>query len=337
MLCLDNINDIIKKLSRKDLYTLSNVSIFYYKLINFKQLIIDTIHIRLKFLLKEHYEPFLKIMKHNGAFISGSFIIQCILNEYWDSDIDVFCPSIGNVNRIHKFDDESDESDESEENDRKKYTFNEIEDYLFNEMEYDGSSECILYRWDTNDIKTHPQIRNVRTYTKENKCDIQIISINLSKNISDCYSFIENRFDFDICKNIYDGDLIIKNIENILNKTTNFNATTSLTDSIGRYHKYVLRGFNFENKTTIKYTDLVNSDQYLTRVYSYNINEVHESIKNFILVEDVSQSTKMGKYIFKCENCIITFCDSFSNSICRHSHFHNYHKNMKLTHDIIIH
>ena len=48
----------------------------------------------------DHYDVFVKIMIDNGAFISGSFIIQCILNEDWSvlnekTDIDIYVPFEG--------------------------------------------------------------------------------------------------------------------------------------------------------------------------------------------------------------------------------------------------
>ena len=46
-LCLDNIKDILRHLSRKDLYYLSLTSTFYHQLIQFNKIIIDTIKVRL--------------------------------------------------------------------------------------------------------------------------------------------------------------------------------------------------------------------------------------------------------------------------------------------------
>lgn len=74
-LSLDNIIEIIHRLGRKELYHLSQTSTFYHNLIKFDKVIINTIHCRLRDILKEYYEPFLKLMIINNAFISGSFLI----------------------------------------------------------------------------------------------------------------------------------------------------------------------------------------------------------------------------------------------------------------------
>ena len=56
-----------------------------------KKHIIYNIHKRLKYLLGNKYEKFMYYMKKSNASLSGSFVLQCILNEYWDdSDIDIY-------------------------------------------------------------------------------------------------------------------------------------------------------------------------------------------------------------------------------------------------------
>ena len=56
-----------------------------------KQRTIHNIHKRLKYLLEDKYEKFIYYLKKSNASISGSFILQCMLDEYWDnSDIDIY-------------------------------------------------------------------------------------------------------------------------------------------------------------------------------------------------------------------------------------------------------
>lgn len=52
---------------------------------------------RLKNIFGQNYNEFVKIMIKTRAIISGSFIIQCVLNEYWDNS------DLGNHFLIHFF------------------------------------------------------------------------------------------------------------------------------------------------------------------------------------------------------------------------------------------
>lgn len=184
-------------------------------------MVIKNIHQRLQPIFENDYEEFSKIMITNNAFIAGSLILQCILNEDWSSDkntdidIDIFNP----VTSLHA----------QVFQDGETYTFTPLEDFLY-KIGYDGSEDLQSYRFSRygkHDVKTHPHIYRVRTYTKINKPKIQIISLSDYLN---AYHFINEWTDFEFCKNlyIYDSKLIIKNINAIFNKTCPFNCNTLL-------------------------------------------------------------------------------------------------------------
>lgn len=331
-LCIDNLKEIIYYLDRKDLYYLSLTSKFYNELIQFKQLIINTIHNRLKLILNEHYEEFMNKMIDNGAFISGSFIIQCILNEYWShsgTDLDIYVPSINNNVREHTFD----EDDEDDNEDKKIYYYNEVEDFVFNIGYHikSGPGPNKMYTINKFD-KDLPYITNVRTYSQENNLDIQVISLNINKDLNHYHDFL-NGFDFDICKNLYcptNNTLIINNIDNILNKTTTFNATSMLKLSIARYHNYITRGFDFINKSIITYNDIKHTDVCEMQVDTRN-DQIPDTIKNFINVNHGYIRPCLRLYQEKCikNQCVICFIDPY----IKHKHYMN--DQIRTTHHLV--
>ncbi len=215
-MCRDTINLIIHNLARKELYYLSLTSTFYHELIQFKKLILNTIHKRLQYELGDN---FINIMHRNKAFISGSFIIQCVLDEYWsNSTIDIYVPYI--------------------END-----FNELENYLSNEL-YIENHLMHTYHCNTQIFSflknLYKDIINVRDFTpwchneycddddedhyhnfvigyhNTTKLNVQIISLNIPKDDLSYYRFVQT-FKFNMCM-YCDDKLYINNIEDILNE-----------------------------------------------------------------------------------------------------------------------
>ena len=320
-LCFDIKNEIMNKLARRELYYLSITSKSYHKIIDFTQIIINSIIGRLRMELDEHYDHFILLMSKNGAFLSGSFIIQCILDEYWESDIDIFCPHIGNkVTNLYN------EPIELERN--SNYYTNELEDYLYYNMGYKGHIEAYKYHQLNKHHPINYKIIHVRDYFKpdNDKSIIQMISLNIEKEIKQYYDFIEKRFDFDICKNMYNGQLYINNIEGILTKVTRFKCTTRLEQSIERYHKYVERGFVFDNDNTLTYNDLRDADYCKQRIFATEIPDrplAPESLLNFIKVKPISHNRSIydGKYPLKAKcykpQCLIHFRDK----TIKHKHY----------------
>ena len=55
----------------------------------FEKVFIYKINERLMNIFQDKYEQFRKNLNDNNLLISGSFILQCILGERWDSDLDI--------------------------------------------------------------------------------------------------------------------------------------------------------------------------------------------------------------------------------------------------------
>lgn len=318
-LCLDNIKDILSYLDRKDLYYLSLTSTFYNKLIQFDKIITKTIKSRLVNIFGEHYDVFVKMMIDNGAFISGSFIIQCILNEDWSllnekTDIDIYVPFEGDKRIEHTFDNGH------------KVFYNQIEDYIYNVMGYDYWEEDEPHKMYTRFKydRELPTMTKIRTYT-QNGINLQIISLDTDKYYD--YNKFVNLFDFDICKNIYypTQKLYINNIVNVLNKRTTFNATWNLRLSVKRYHKYTNYGFVITKDIT--YDALKDADNCDIKVYSENINKVSEHIKQIVNIkEKKTNKSRLEKCVE--DECFLHFIDP----TIKHSHIYAWQQ----TEDIII-
>lgn len=66
--------------------------------------------------------------------------------------------------------------------------------------------------------------------------------MNLSSVFLSNLEFVDTCFDFDVCKNIYDGNrLIIKNMYNICNKIINLKDISCTEEVNRRYIKYKSR------------------------------------------------------------------------------------------------
>lgn len=84
---------LLQWLSPKTLIAISLTNKYYKSAINEDMLIqniINKINYRLYTILGNNIDIFKTYLTQNRAFISGSFIVQCILYEFWDNDIDVF-------------------------------------------------------------------------------------------------------------------------------------------------------------------------------------------------------------------------------------------------------
>lgn len=181
-----------------------------------------------------------KMMQETGCVISGSFIIQCLIDESWEySDIDFF---------IH----------------------------MHNNKNYESLvTDFLGYQWlNYNPDETYHSIKNnmikkVKTYEHiTNIYRIQFVSVDTS-NIC---AFVNETFDFDICKNIYyhDGrdNLHVNNFDNILLKETNFRFPTiyGFEAAISRHHKYTRRGIKFKNRITLDHIVPIKLDQKQTEM-----------------------------------------------------------------------
>jgi hypothetical protein len=88
--------EILSKLDITDILRLRQVNNFYRQFITankIPQVIADRMRQRLTVIFGENLPKFYQVLEENCGVISGSFTIQCVLDENWTgSDIDIFVP-----------------------------------------------------------------------------------------------------------------------------------------------------------------------------------------------------------------------------------------------------
>jgi hypothetical protein len=223
---------IAKNMSMKDLYSLSRTCNYYYNnIINvyIKNKVLTEIDRRLKNVFGFHLDKFKQILHNINGVITGSFILQCILNVEWnDTDIDIFVPVDG------------DYMNKKDNNNERNILYYFMTDTLL----YQGDTHACNYGNELNKIQC------ISTYGKDGMpYRIQITFVDVERNINTLCDYMNDNFDFEICKNVYyNNDIHFYRINDILSKKTNFQVSNRLGSSISRAKKYIKRGFEFSSE-----------------------------------------------------------------------------------------
>lgn len=164
-------------------------------------------------------------IKSDRGYISGSFVLNRILDEDWDiNDMDIFT---FNTDGMHK----------------------ELIEQGFSISSQTGTLEGSyprLRRYLKGGIADF--IGNFINYTNE-KSSLKIQVIKLfkgegSRPISSIIEYVRDTFDFDFCKTVYDGDeLTIMEPESIRYKVCNICKLSDPISKLSRIAKYMSRGF----------------------------------------------------------------------------------------------
>jgi hypothetical protein len=322
---IDPLENIIYHLIPKDLYSLKLTSKLSFIKINKKIInksIINIINNKLFEIFGDKLGEFKDILRETKAVISGSFIIQCILNEFWDkSDIDIYMPFIDNkyydANKVIL-------SIYYERPIVDRFTI--LENFLYDNGNY------INYN-DYDFLLNNKKIYGTRDYSINN-INIEIIHININKKkFKYTKKFIMDTFDLDICKNLYfinnEDNIDIYKLNDIFNKTCDFNHCPNGFNIFNRFNKYIERGFVINNNVSYLiladklYDDYNNRTHYIFEVKEYNDCE-YEVIsggveiirkycsylyiqKNLVKLEKYDYYTKIN---WNCDkNCLINFCN----------------------------
>ena len=265
----------IGKFSNEDLNTMRNVNKKYRQKVDnyLMKRTINEINRRLRqFMTQEELVEFKNAMKETNAIISGSFLLQCALQETWEgSDIDIFIPLVDN---------------ELSQTTREVY-YTEIEKFLYRKKDcrYDKHYAAERYKSDIGAaihwvknysvfpgktferIDFNPIDRETMTEEEKNKYydardaakdkwrkdveknqsqyKLQIILVDVKKE--DIYRYIKHSFDFGILKNAFYGDdkLEFMNIEQVLMKYTYYQIPGKrVGNTPTRAKKYSERGID---------------------------------------------------------------------------------------------
>jgi len=243
-------NHITNNLTPYESFRLSQTCQQFFS--NYSKNIINKINKRLLQIFNDQLPALKKMMQETGCVISGSFIIQCLIGETWKkSDVDFYVPIRDNwISVIDQ-----------------GYKKTDVEDFMYYQMSYDGCKDCTYNDLDSSTIKW------VRTYDSKQDgtrldTKIQIICLDVDKNIDAIYGFVTDTFDFDICKNMYyyDGkdNVRVYNLNNVLSRETQFKCSYlgetqvgkhagNIESNVARYHKYVKRESNLQMISTWTY------------------------------------------------------------------------------------
>ncbi len=217
--------NMLEHLNAKDLYSLKMSTKFHYKEIKYKDIknvIIKTVINRLESETNIKIDVLLNYMEKNKISISGSFILQCILNEFWaDSDIDMYTYENANLAKN-----------------------------VFMDCGYEVSAFTT-----ENDYAMLNEIRTIGNFDILGKPTIQLILLDNDKNI---FTYVNTSYDFNVCKNIFYVEngknmLHIQHIHNIMKKQISCNFLGTSCKLSARKLKYEGRGFTFKDNVLGNY------------------------------------------------------------------------------------
>lgn len=253
MYCLPT--DILKYFNVVSVYRLKLTCKQYNEYIDenvFNEIIADKIEKRLKSYV-EDYDEFLIFMKSTKAFISGSFIIQTILDERFEgSDIDIYIPTANNKTELEVTQDFKD--------------FAKLSEYKF----YDADAQM-------TSVKIHRLVNyfgpipgqteasqsyrwySLRSFYKNKyqlaERKLQLIYVDIDNDQQSIIDYLTEYYDFDICKNFYQNRKVYTTkLNQIFNKQLNFKLSQHhwKTDrTVDRAIKYQNRGFTIINNYSL--------------------------------------------------------------------------------------
>lgn len=236
-----------------------------------KQQIIENINSKLKLILGENFSEFKSNLKKNACVISGSFIIDCILNTDLSNDIDIYVPYSENMTFYEN----------------PTSPFNE---YICNNFKF---KSCFAANRYSHDLDKGNILTFIRDHVSNGK-KLQVI--NTSCFDSDAITkFILENFDFDICKNYYyinseeEDELYIHDLKNLIQKTINWDYKGNFFSTLVRTEKYQKREFKIVLPTN--FFDIVKKEYgQKIKFVNYDIshlNGIKIIMKNYQNYEDL--------------------------------------------------
>jgi len=213
----DCIDLITKDLSFIDILSLKYTSKYFYSLKfnfpDFKNILINKLLDGKVLPNKENALKFCENLYDTGAYIAGSFILDCLYNTNYHNDIDVYDQIITKRNdKICWFDPQNDQNLKFTQS---LYDLNFESIWSFSEMELPLRNFINMNSPEYSCIGYGRQ-KEFGYDTVRSKNLLQIIPINLQLNNNErsvIPRFIKASFDLDICQNYFDGrKLYIKDI-----------------------------------------------------------------------------------------------------------------------------
>ena len=263
----------------------------------------------------DDYNHIINFMKNTNCCISGSYLLQCIINKEYNTDVDFFVSSkyLDDVKKLIKdldIENSIDINYSRYERDIFKVNFEVMTRYYSNNKNI--NTEILN---ELNKIDVDPS-----EYDFENskKLKLQFILLELD----DPAEHIKNNFDLDIIRNYLTYEynkfnLYIENIDNIVNNIMDiklkYNDERLKTE---RIIKYINRGFKFNSASNLNYIQLL-----------LNNNIVYIASDGKIINLKTSKKCKPEGTQVSCnENCYII---NFFKEEFKHIHFVKYNKHAR--------
>jgi hypothetical protein len=241
--------------------------------------------------------PLIDLLKETNAFISGSFILQCILNEFYDSDIDIYIPyNEQSMVLIDAFFENYCKCSDTGEYDGDEAGSNKMKrvlDYIVNH-----NYEVVILN---DELSMNEQLVEHK-YKKMDNCKynyIQFIYLNVPKD--NMIDYINKNFDFDLCKNMYDvknNTIYTHSLNSILNKTFDFKiGEWVFFKTADRAIKYKKRGFKMNIPYTIEHLININYPNNKVTIYQTKLIEENEDYVYCELFDDVEKLNPIAYYL----------------------------------------
>lgn len=302
-------NVILPLLTTKEVYALRCVSKKCLQKFNraymycfMKKCIID----RLKKMYGTDYHDFVQVMANYNAVISGSFLIQCLLNEEWgsSSDLDIYFSQAGGYSGQYRYE-------------RFKGFFQHISTE-YDEIWNDEKGEPLYHRLCgvigiTNFIYPNPtSINKIQTVEigDDSRSPVNLFGNNTANSQNKNYIGILkkhiNKTGFEVCRNSanfyykkgkIELNLSIFDLKQVLSKRTKF-VILDGEDFLYRAHKYQLRGFSLDHS----YPKIFAFEYCLLKDYLYHFKTLKylESRRDMKCIENDSRTSTCFK-----DTCIV--------------------------------
>lgn len=252
---------------------------------------LDKIHSEIKKMGMDDPYEFFDVIRKYDAIISGSFILKLLTEDSWESgDIDIYA-SIKDTRKITKAISKIIFIKDKDIAKRYDYYMHVKRDEYINMRGFD-------YEVQRSEIRTREfklgtgadNIGSVYTFPKFKDITIQIIGL---KDINDTdkseykkdfiAKYINRTFDFDFCKNMFDGNtLTVYHPRSIKTRTADISKHIVPMQRFGRIIKYTKRGFTITGLDEY-YSNFLSHNSIITLANMFRPNGLNVDEKNHLI------------------------------------------------------
>lgn len=236
-LCNDTLGIIISDYDPVDVYNLKHIDKYHHANIPndiIYEMIKKNVARKLREMYGDDYDELIQTIEKYKMRMSGSFLVQCALNDYWDSDIDL-------------------------------YTLQPVDAQIFS-----WAHPVNVFSNNSERRSPYVQILDIRRITNYVSDDpdsfhkrvLQLIILDPNARCKSVSSCIRSTFDFDVCRNVYkikngEASLKIGNLHGLMNREIRVGNGLGRNNT-HRHDKYTQRGFKIQPIVTTDYIKYIN-------------------------------------------------------------------------------